>query len=1650
MICSYGGCYPPLGNLVIGRGRSLQASSTCGLHGPEPYCVINDLQDSEDCFFCDPGAQRGHSIENVIYWSNHGGEKTWWQAESGVENVTIQLDLEGAFYFTHLVMTFKTFRPAALLLERSVDYGHSWHLYRYFAHNCSSIFPGIPPAPGHRVSDIVCDQHYSDIEPSTEGKVIFKVLDPAIQVEDLNSPEIQGLQRVTNLRVNFSKLHTLGDRPLRSLKGHPLYYYAIYELDIQGSCLCHGHASECRPVPGAPTNMEGMVHAYCVCRHHTAGANCERCQDLHQDHPWHAAEPGHPHACRKCECHGHARSCHFDMAVYLASGNVSGGVCDACQHNTAGRHCQLCRPFFYRDLREDPRSPHSCRSCNCDPVGALEGGLCDTHTDEARGLLSGQCRCKGHVWGQRCDSCRPGHYGLSPTESQGCQPCRCDPRGRVPGTYACDPSSGTCLKRFVTGRDCSRCLPEFWGLSNDPPGCRPCDCDFGGAYSNRCSAGVGLCLCRPHFHGRRCHELQSGHFCAALDQATAEAELGKGLHPADPRLPGDPWPTPPHCIQAPGTSAGWLKHRLQRQRDPRCTFYPAWQKHHNRQLTNVKRNKIPAADLPRHQRAGPQQRHVLNFAHVVDGAGVSLLAPAVPRALEYDIVLRYETQVPEDWQALISIRAQSLPSSTRCAHVLPSEQVFQAALPHMHRAVALSRPFCFEPGTRYSMTMRLWRTKGVQRPDGGTILLDSVVLLPRVEELPGLRAVDPGAMQRLRELRQAGCMEAARMGPSSTMPEACTRLVCSISALLHGGGLACECHPQGSLSTECALLGGQCPCRPHVIGRTCDHCVPGTYGFGPAGCNECHCHAEGATSAICNPLSGQCACRAGIAGRRCDHCLPGRWGFPHCHLCACNGHAELCHPLTGICQDCQGATIGWHCERCLDGYYGDPVLGSGQQCRPCPCPSYPGSGLYYGSSCHVDNMSGRVLCLCVPGYAGPRCDRCSSGYFGRPWPGGDPRRSPCRPCQCNNNIDPRDPAACDPLSGHCQRCLHHSHGPGCAHCKPGFYGNALRTGGCRRCSCDPRGTVSTQCPSGTDVCFCNQVSGQCLCRPHTLGRDCNRCAPFFWNLGGPWGCEPCGCHAQHALQLMCHPVTGQCPCLAGFGGRTCSQCQDGYWGDPDQECRACACDPQGSISPSCDPHTGACLCRDGISGLRCQACAHRSRGDFPHCTSCPTCFTSWDQHLALLQLQMGAVAQEVTALHQGMPGQRNMTALAQTIQNTEHAVVDSRLWVRGQCERLEALSWELDCVKDLAWTKQVIGVQDAEAQTSSAALLSQEAMLRVRAVASFEQPDSVLGKAQETRQWTEKLLDLHCPGTLHTAQWALVASHNSSYNLDIAVAALEKHQQLVQSLEAVGEGADVASVELVAWHVLEVPLPQSRAAGIAFLLGQIQGYLPALGTIGQELPRAEGILHQAQQTRECTAKAQDQVLDIQGALAEVGIHTIAAEQGLQVAKEALRGLEGSVQEAAGHLTQMAQAVDLALVLGNGSHAAEALRMHLVLSQQQAQEAKEQSLRATSIAEGLDKELQVARLGFAELQEGASGLVAAVQDTKVRIHRIRAEAQELLKQAQSAWDHLERLERRLVQNELALTKKAATLQALEQRAAELLEYMQLSANTYATC
>uniref|UniRef100_A0A8C4HFA9 Laminin, beta 2-like n=1 Tax=Dicentrarchus labrax TaxID=13489 RepID=A0A8C4HFA9_DICLA len=1144
--CTEGSCYPATGNLLIGRAVNLSATSTCGLNGPEQYCIVSHLQESDKCFECnsrhryDPYHHKNsHRIENVIYLMDRNEDNTWWQSVNGVcENVSIRLNLEAEFHFTHLIMKFKTFRPAAMIIERSADFGRTWRPYRYFASNCTKTFPGIPANGLHHINDIICDERYSDIEPSTHGEVIYKVLDPAIHVKDPYSLDIQELLRITNLRINFTKLNTLGDDLLdRRFDVLQKYYYAIYELVVRGSCFCYGHASECAPVPGVDIRENGMIHGRCVCKHNTEGLNCERCRDFHNDLPWRPAEAENPHTCRECNCNGHSSQCHFDMAVYFATANISGGVCDDCLHNTMGRNCEMCKPFYYQDPIRDTRDPRVCVACDCDPVGSLEGGVCDSHTDPDMGMIAGQCRCKANVKGTRCDDCKEGYYGLSQNDPLGCQPCNCDPRGIIMIGTPCDQISGDCsCKRYVTGRYCNQCLPEYWGLSNDLAGCRPCDCDFGGAFNNRCMMENGQCDCRRHLIGRQCSEVQPGYFCAPLDYYKYEAEDATGHSPGDSH-------TPSHMV--------------------------SW--------------------------TGP------GFARVKDGAGLVFTIDNIPYAMEYDIMIRYEPEVSFLYVLCFS------------------------------RYIQMPRPFCFEPSNRYVVAIRFQRHGVLHRHLTAFILIDSLVLIPKYTELPGFQGNEPEAEQRREEMIRYMCLDSFMMTPMPALAEMCSKLICSISSIIHDGALSCQCDPQGSLSGECDRVGGQCHCKSNVMGRRCDQCAPGTYGFGVNGCTACDCHSEGSVSHQCDPVTGQCQCRQGSTGRQCSDCQLGQWGFPNCSPCQCNGHADICDPRTGECRDCRDYTAGHYCDHCVDGFFGNPVLGLGEHCRPCPCPGNPDSDHFNGHSCQADLSSNQIICNCREGYTGPRCDRCAPGYYGNPeQPGGQ-----CLPCECSGNINAQDPESCDPRTGQCLKCLYYTDGPSCAHCQHGYYGNALAHD-CRRCTCVTAGTLQSACSDGQ--CHCDRQTGACPCRENVAGHNCDQCAPNHWNYGQDRGCEPCHCDPQHTMGTHCNMFTGQCHCHSGFGGRQCTECEQFHWGDPQVQCQECNCHPLGSEMVQCDRETGACECREGAAGKRCDECARGFTGVFPKCVQCHPCFQLWDDAVCQIKRDLDHIQYTVQKiLESGVP-----------------------------------------------------------------------------------------------------------------------------------------------------------------------------------------------------------------------------------------------------------------------------------------------------------------------------------------------------------------------------------------------------------------------------
>ncbi|XP_042264742.1 basement membrane-specific heparan sulfate proteoglycan core protein isoform X1 [Thunnus maccoyii] len=141
----------------------------------------------------------------------------------------------------------------------------------------------------------------------------------------------------------------------------------------------------------------------------------------------------------------------------------------------------------------------------------------------------------------------------------------------------------------------------------------------------------------------------------------------------------------------------------------------------------------------------------------------------------------------------------------------------------------------------------------------------------------------------------------------------------------------------------------------------------------------------------------QCRCPPGYQGLSCQDCAPGytRTGgglyLGHCELCECNGHSDSCHPETGICTSCLHNTQGELCEHCAPGFFGDPTVGTPEDCQPCACPHTDPEN-QFSPTCESLGNGGYQCTACQPGYTGQYCERCAPGYTGNPQ-----EREKCRP-----------------------------------------------------------------------------------------------------------------------------------------------------------------------------------------------------------------------------------------------------------------------------------------------------------------------------------------------------------------------------------------------------------------------------------------------------------------------------------------------------------------------------------------------------------------------------------------------------------------------------------------------------------------------------
>lgn len=196
----------------------------------------------------------------------------------------------------------------------------------------------------------------------------------------------------------------------------------------------------------------------------------------------------------------------------------------------------------------------------------------------------------------------------------------------------------------------------------------------------------------------------------------------------------------------------------------------------------------------------------------------------------------------------------------------------------------------------------------------------------------------------------------------------CRDSVFSLTTHYNNAALPCSCDVEGSTSFECEKFGGQCHCKPNIIGRRCNLCKTGFFGF--PNCRPCNCPS----TALCEQETGACICPPHVTGERCDKCEVGTYGFDQiigCEECQCDPYGVVnndmqCDLLTGHCK-CKPNIVERQCNKCKAGHYQFPY------CDKCNCD-------IRGTTediCDQENAE----CHCKDNVQGATCDTCKEGKF---------------------------------------------------------------------------------------------------------------------------------------------------------------------------------------------------------------------------------------------------------------------------------------------------------------------------------------------------------------------------------------------------------------------------------------------------------------------------------------------------------------------------------------------------------------------------------------------------------------------------------------------------------------------------------------------
>nr|XP_035126645.2 LOW QUALITY PROTEIN: laminin subunit alpha-3 [Callithrix jacchus] len=157
----------------------------------------------------------------------------------------------------------------------------------------------------------------------------------------------------------------------------------------------------------------------------------------------------------------------------------------------------------------------------------------------------------------------------------------------------------------------------------------------------------------------------------------------------------------------------------------------------------------------------------------------------------------------------------------------------------------------------------------------------------------------------------------------------CDRCLSGAYDFPHCQGSSSACDPAGTVNSNLEY----CQCKLHVEGPTCSICKPLYWNLdkeNPNGCSECQCHQAGTVSGTgeCRQGDGDCHCKSHVGGDSCDTCEDGYFALEKSNYFGCQGCqcdiggalSSVCSGASGVCQ-CREHVVGKACQWPEDNYY---------------------------------------------------------------------------------------------------------------------------------------------------------------------------------------------------------------------------------------------------------------------------------------------------------------------------------------------------------------------------------------------------------------------------------------------------------------------------------------------------------------------------------------------------------------------------------------------------------------------------------------------------------------------------------------------------------------------------------------------------------